>query len=121
MLARLADDHAPLLLGDPPPDVPGGQGQAEGACAAESAEACHRRRLALRAVVTVVTVAVPIVALLAVALVMPVVAVTLVVPVSALVIVALLVPVVPMIAVALLVPVFAVAVVAVPVGPVLLV
>jgi hypothetical protein len=107
MLARLADDHAPVLLGDPPPDVPGGQRQADGACAAECAEAGHRGRLALRAVVTVVTVAVLVIAVLVVACVVPLVIVPLVV-------VTLVVPVLVLIVVAL-VPVLAVAMVAVPI------
>ena len=48
VLARLADERAAVLLRDPPPDVPGGQRQADGARATECAEACHGGRLALR-------------------------------------------------------------------------
>jgi len=83
VLARLADDHAPVLLRDPPPDVPGGQREADRACAAECAEAGHRGSLALRGVVTAATVAVLLVVALAVALVAPVVVVALAGPVVA--------------------------------------
>ena len=80
MLAGLADDHAPVLLGNPPPDVPGGERQADRACTAECAEAGHRgRRLALRAVVTAVTVAVLVVAVIVMTLAVIVIVLVLVV------------------------------------------
>jgi hypothetical protein len=84
VLAGLADDHAPVLLGNPTPDVPGGQGKTDRAGTTKCPEAGHcGRRLALRAMVTAVTVAVLVVVvvpLLLVTLVVPVIAAFVVVP-----------------------------------------